>query len=42
LEYQGRVRVELAAKVVVRFWLAGQELNLVELKAFQLITDSGE
>lgn len=41
-DVKNAVRVELAAPGVARFRLDDQELNLVELKAFQLSTDPGE
>jgi len=37
-----KVKVELADVGAARFWLDGQELDLGELPAFQLQTDSGE
>lgn len=41
-DIQDAVRVELAAQGVARFWLDDQELNLVDLKTFQLSRDHGE
>lgn len=37
-----KARVELAEAGVARFWLGGQELDLVDLKSFQLQQEAGE